>query len=387
MTEPESIESMTANADSLLAACSSRASAARREIAEVMETLSGSWRGRLTDRQRAQIGNMLRRLVSEVEAALHGGLVAALERRDDMRQDRVADFAAAPTGDAYEYLAAGGALLDSSLVEAALHRMLERALESELRPSIADPWRADDDTGGLRTAPAGRAFDQLPGEPLRDHLVDRAGRTDGYGEPVIRLDDLDPALVARLHWRLAALLRARAGAVLDCRPSALDVEIQRTVGAILDSAAERAQAPSAAARAVDVLARDRALDGGLALDILRRADVPLFFAVFARISGLRPLLVHRLVFDPDGLGLAIAARAAGMPADQVGAIYRITRHSRITAQADAPDDIAGLIAIFDRISAEDAARVCDYWRLPPEYLEAIWHVDKADRLDIAPRST
>jgi hypothetical protein len=363
---------VTASADALQAACSSRATAARREVAEVMGTLSGSWRGRLTDRQRAQIGNMLRRLVGEVEATLHGGFIAALERRDDVRRDRVADFAAVPSGDAYEHLTASGALLDSSLVEAALHRMLEHALESELRPSTTDPWRADTDAGGLRASTAGRVFDQLPGEPLRDYVVDRAGRTDGYGEPVIRLDDLDPALIARLHWRLAALLRARVGAALDCPPSALDAEIQRTVRAILDIAAERAQIPSAAARVVDALARNRTLDGGLALDILRRADVPLFFAVFARITGLRPLLVHRLVFDPDGLGLAIAARAAGMSADQVGAIYRFTRHARMTAPADAPDDIARLIAIFSRIATEDAARVCDYWRLPPEYLEAVW---------------
>jgi hypothetical protein len=101
--------------------------------------------------------------------------------------------------------------------------------------------------------------------------------------------------------------------------------------------------------------------------------------VFARITGLRPLLVHRLVLDPDGLGLAIAARAVGMSVDQVGAIYRITRHSRMTAPAEAPDEVAGLIAIFERIAAEDAARVCDYWRLPPEYLEAVWQVGNAGR--------
>lgn len=377
MTESGPNDDAIASPDALLAACSRRAAETRREVAEVAEALSGSWRGRLTDRQRAQIGNMLRRLIGEVEATLHSGLVAALERRDDLRPDIVTDFAGVPEGGAYEHLVARGTLLDSALVEAALHRMLEHALESELRPSIIDPWHVEPETSPLHASPAGRALDQMAGEPLRDYMVDRTGLTDGYGEPVIRLDDLDPALVARLHWRLAALLRMRAAAVLECRPSELDAEIQRSVQSTIDAAADRTRGLSAVARAAEALSRSRTLDGELLLDILRRADVPLFFAVFARLTGLRPALVRRLAFDPDGLGLAIASRAVRMTADQFAALYRITRHARTSARAEAADNIDRQVEMFNRITAENAARVCDYWRLPSEYLDAVWRVGRA----------
>ena len=374
MTEPGSIEGVTANPDALLAACRQRAAEARREVAQVAAALSGPSHGILTDRQRAQIGNMLRRLVGEIDSALCNGFVAALERRDDLRRDAVADFGASAPGGAYERLAAGGTILDSSLIEAALHRVLEHALEGELRPSVVDAWQTDSDAGTLRVPLAGRWSDRLLGEPLRDYMVDRAGRTDGYGEPVIRFEDLEPALVTRLHWRLAALLRARAAVALDYGPAGFDAEIQRAVRAALDANAERARGPSAAVRAAEALARESTFDGTLMIDILRRAEVPLFFAVFARMTGLRPTLVRRLVFEPDGLGLAIAARAVGMSADQLVAVYRMTRHARAPARVSASDDAGRLARVFNRIAAEDAARVCDYWRLPQDYLEAVWRV-------------
>lgn len=371
MTELGSIEGISVDPDTLLAACSGRAAETRREIAETVEALSGGGRGRLTDRQRAQIGNMLRRLVDEVEAAMLGGFVATLDQRDDLCLDAVADFAAALSGGSYDEIITGGKLLDPALIEAALHRMFEHALERELRPSIIDLWRAVSDTRSSRAPAAGGAFEQLSSESMRDYMVDRAARTDCYGDPVLRLDDLAPPLVARLHWRLAALLRVRAAAALDCRPSALDADIQRTVRTMLD-AAERIHQPSAAMRAAEALAHERALDAGLVLDVLRRADVPLFFALFMRLTGLRAALARRLVFDVDGLGLAIAARAAGISADELAAIWRLTRHARMAAHLDASDNTDGLVATFNRIAVEDAVQVCDYWRLEPDYLDAVW---------------
>lgn len=45
---------------------------------------------------------------------------------------------------------------------------------------------------------------------------------------------------------------------------------------------------------------------------LREGEVPLFIALFAKVSKLREYLIQRLVFEPGGEGLAIACRAIGM---------------------------------------------------------------------------
>lgn len=376
MVEQASIDRVTADPDTLLAACRQRAAAARHEVVQIAGALSGHRGATLTDRQRAQIGNMLRRLVGEIEATLSNGFTAAIERRDDLGRDALADFVTMPPAGTYEQLAAHATMLDPPLVEAALHRMLEHALETDLRPSVADAWHAGRETDSDRTALTARWSERLAGESLRDYMVDRAGRTDGYGEPVLRLADLDPAMTATLYWHLAAMLRRRAAAAFDRHPLDFDREIQRLVQGALETVAERTRVPSAAARAVEALAREQAPDGALAVEALSRAEIPLFFAVFARLTGLRQSLLRRLVFDADGLGFAIAARAAGLAADQFVAAYRMTRHGRARAQLAVPDDSGRIAALFERISARDATRVCDYWRLPPAYLEAVWRASQ-----------
>ena len=377
MTDQGVFEAAKPEADTLLAACRQRAAEARREIAQVTEALAGTWRGPLTDRQRAQVGNMLGRLLAGIEATLRQELAARLETREDLPRESVAAFGFASSADAHERLAKSGLLLEPALVEAALHRVFEHMLETALRPSVADPWQPYGDVAAVPALAAAGADDRALDDALAGYLVERAQRADSYGEPVLRLDELNDTLVERLHWRVAALLRGRSAAIFAVAPGSLDGEVQQAVRAALEAFAQRVTDRSATARAATALAQAGALDGALLLDVLRHAEVPLFLGLFAALARLRPRLLRRLVFEPEGIGLAVAARCGGLTADQLAAIFRLTRHARAPARAGPADDVPRLVALFGRIDAETAAQVRAYWRLPADYLDALWRVGAA----------
>jgi hypothetical protein len=268
--------------------------------------------------------------------------------------------------------------------------MFEHRLEAALRPSVADTWHsgAGPESGDqLVAALMGDARDRQLADRLNSYVVERTRRTDGYGEPMLRFEELGAGVMERLHWHVAVLLCEDATARLGAASRFLDVEMQRVVNVELDSIAAHAAGESPMAQAVDAIEAAGALDGALVVETLRHAEVPLFLALLARLTRLRPSLLRRLIFEPDGFSLAILARAVGLGAEQLDTIFALTRHARAPARAFTAGDSARLAALFGRIDIEDAGQVWAHWRMDRRYLDALWRLQDAGRTDRAAGAT
>src|SRR5581483_2120340 len=113
----------------------------------------------------------------------------------------------------------------------------------------------------------------------------------------------------------------------DLEPIAQDEAARRETGERGKAAAELAHS----------LGEGRQLTPRLLMQTLRRGEVPLFEAMLAEMSALRPELIHRLCYEPGGQGLAIISRAVGLSREEFASVYLLTRKARPGTAADPAD--------------------------------------------------
>jgi hypothetical protein len=104
---------------------------------------------------------------------------------------------------------------------------------------------------------------------------------------------------------------------------------------------------------------------------LQDGEVRLFIAMFRRITGVPNKLVMKMLFDPDGTGLAIACKAASLGKSTFSSIFACSRKARSGADKGLRRDIRNLLGLYDRVSQEAAKKVVGRWRRNIGYRDAI----------------
>jgi uncharacterized protein (DUF2336 family) len=142
----------------------------------------------------------------------------------------------------------------------------------------------------------------------------------------------------------------------------------------LAGAAEAAVAdqppPSPSQLLIDKLHAGGQLGVGFLVKSLREGQIELFELGFAKISGLRPKLMRRIIYEPGGETLALACRAIKLDRAVFLAILHLTRHAR-------DDRVAGRTAqrdfskFYDRLEPDHARRILQKWLRNPGYLAAL----------------
>src|SRR3546814_18024894 len=81
---------------------------------------------------------------------------------------------------------------------------------------------------------------------------------------------------------------------------------------------------------------------------LRRGDIPQFEAVLSRISGLRPQLVGRMVYERGGEALATICMAASMSKRNFAAIFLLSREAWPEPETVGAQEVAHALSFFHR---------------------------------------
>ncbi len=345
----------------------------------IARALFGNERGGLTDRERALMTCLLRRLVEDAEAAIRRALAARARQAqaDGSNAPPVRHFA--PSAEIFTRIAATGMLQDQALIEAVRHRMSEFQLERAIRKRLGGHWSGAEagDDSSIVAVLAGESG-QFVRDRLNNYLVARAARVDSYENPMLSLNDLETEAVQRLCWNVAAVLRLSNREQAEKAEPPIDAILeQATLDALAELEGNEAR-NSRAAQAADALADAGRLDGALVVEALRRGEVQLSVAMFCRLSGMRLALVYRLIFESGGTGLAVACRAVGMSRTDFGDFYLLTRNAQIAAGAAAGGEMKNVVTWYDRLAPDEAEKVAAYWRRPPEYLHALWRQQQAE---------
>lgn len=335
----DSLEIGGSSKDSVWAAALDRALVRRRRVRDLGLALGGTGgEAALSERDRALLSGILAKL----QAAVRQSLAAAVaEHRDDAAWP-IAGLGSPnglpPRPDQALFRIDG-------LVERALHRAMGHRLSLHRRAA-------------LEGFGEGGAVDALLKSPLaavaaaaKIYLVDEARRVDGYGEPLLKLSDLDAAQRRSLLWRGAAGLRLDRPGLGD--PAALDRDLETAVRALArDGDAEAASRPSLALAAA--LEAERAANPDFPVEILREGEVALFEAVIVVASGVDSPTVGSLLYDPDPTDFALLCQAAGWTAKTIDSLCGL-----LGVPAPAP------------VPAEAAERMLDYWRRDRAYRDAL----------------
>jgi hypothetical protein len=109
----------------------------------------------------------------------------------------------------------------------------------------------------------------------------------------------------------------------------------------------------------------------LLIQLLRQGEVPLFEALFARMSGVRVRLLRRLLFEPGGEALAIVSRAIGVDKSDFATIFMLTRRAHASDRVTNPRDLSKVLEFYDRLKPDVSKKVLSRWQRTSEYLNAL----------------
>jgi len=348
-------------------------SAERRQL--LAETISDLFNGKkrvLTDRERALMFDILRKMLHNAEMAVRRIVSEQLADVPDAPRDLVKMLANDEIEVAYFVLRDSPVLQEQDLIEVIRHRTLEHQLAIAVRESV--PEKVSDElvkageesviTSLLKNSGAKISLATM------EYLVEESKRVDAFQEPMLRREDLDPKLAQRMYLWVSAALRQYIVENFDVDKNALDDLLEKNA---------REQATDAGESKTEKLAEEIDKSGlGVAkmmIRALKDGEVFLFEAMFRRLTGLHTTLIKRILFEPGGEGLAVACKASEISTGDFSTIFSLSRMSRPAVDPIDHEGIQRVLAFYDRLTTAAARDVVSRWRRDIDYQKAIHEVE------------
>ena len=351
--------------------------ASRRALLSTVTDLFGERPEVLTERERALMSDILSKLLREVEIAVRRDLAAQLAETPDMPQNLLLALGKEDTDLVCSTLMKAEVLHDPDLIEIVVHRTLQHQLAIAMR-RLASAETAD----GLLESNNADVIKTLLEDPnpkvseaTMDYLVEESRRVDSYQEPLVKRESLSPELARRLNLWVAAALRTCILERFDVDPVRLDDLLLKVVEHL--GPEEPGQDPvrirwrGAADTLASRLDSETQATPQRLINILRDGEVSLFEAVLGRMTGLEPPRLQRVIYESGGRGLAIVCRATGIEKPVFASLFLLSRKGRPSEKVSDPQEVAQVMALFDRIDPDAAKHVLQWWRRDWAYQDAI----------------
>jgi uncharacterized protein (DUF2336 family) len=333
-------------------------------------------RGRsLTEEERRLMIEILRQLSHEIEMAVRVQLAEQLAKSKNANHDLAVMLANDAIEVAYPILLECDVLKDVDLIEVVKQRMQQHRLAVAIRANInEDVCRALADSQdqvvitAMLSNPTARIGEELLGE-----LSQRSRFDDGLHAPVLHRAELPRALAERMYFWVSAALRRHIGERFSIDVDSLDRGIAAAVEATLAADQDSDPKTASAQRLVDKLYDAGELSPTFLIKSLREGQTGLFELAFAKLAGLRPILMRRILYEPGGEALSVVCRALGIDRAVFLSIFHMTRHARRDLGLDEPF-APKLKRFFDGLLPDNARRILDKWRRDPAFLAALMQV-------------
>jgi uncharacterized protein (DUF2336 family) len=371
------------DSDALLQMARDKSAAGRQALAATVAGLFLDRDDALSDRERALFGEILHRLVHDVELSLRRHLAERLAGRADAPHGLVVALANDAIEVARSILVRSEILGDAELIEIVRHRTLEHQLAIAMRRSVSEP--VSDALIEEGAPDVIRTLLENPNAAISaaamEYLVEQSKRIDAYQNPLLARPELSPALARRLYWWVSTALRERILARFEIDPATLDETLEQTVSALVPAAPAEPDNPRKNLELAARLAANGEITPRLLVQTLRQGEVALFEALFATLAKIRLALAGRLLFEPGGEGLAIACRAIGIEAPVFASIFVLSRRARPLDAPPLPGDVSRVIRFYNSLRRSDAEALLRKWRRQSEPTAAIRRLDERMRVD------
>jgi uncharacterized protein (DUF2336 family) len=333
----------------------------------------------LTDRERALMSEILRKLIADVELSVRQALAERLSELADPPHDLILTLARDEIDVARPILLRSNMLQDLELVEIVRHRGLEHqmaiALRRSLSEDVSDALVSVGNTDIIRTLllnPSARISLNT-----MEYLVEQSRRFDIFQEPLLHREEMTPTLARRMFEFVSQALREFILGQWNFDPSVLDPVMAPTIDALVTNQGDQngTKADELAAN----LAAEDALTPELMIATLKGGEVALFIAMFARLCGIAAPIARRMLFEAEGDSLCIACKASGIAKPYFASIYVLSRSGASGAPHPSLADMAGLLGLYDRVSESAAIALLQKWQNDPTFLDAMWQTEPSVR--------
>ncbi|MDQ7248888.1 DUF2336 domain-containing protein [Dongia sedimenti] len=364
------------SAEQLISLARQKSDQAREQLFEAMGDVFLERNTVLTLQERALITDILEKLIREVSREIRRKLAVKLAEAPGTPRELAVLLANDEIDIASPVLIRSKVLEDADLIEIVRNRstqhLLAIAMRRDLSTAVADALVESGEKDVIRTLLENQ--DAHISRATMAYLVEQSKAVDEFQEPLVKRRDLPGDLARRMCLWVSAAIRQSLLERFSIDVDKLDDSLEP----IAREEAERLQEadPDAAGALAQALGEGRKLTPRLLMQTLRRGEVPLFEAMLAEMSGLRPALIRRLCYEPGGQGLAVVARGIGLSREEFASIYLLTRKARPGGMSLDPADLGRALEFFDRINHGNAATVIGRWRRDPDYLYAIRSVEE-----------
>lgn len=349
-----------------------KSAASRARLASTISDLFSDRGDALTERERALMGDILRRVLGEIEASVRRQVAKALADDANLPRDLMLFLANDTIEVAYPILVRSRLLEDTDLVEVIRNRTYEHQLAIANRHHVSEAVSDVLVQTGRREVIQDllRNGDAAISQATMEYLVEQSRRVDSYQEPIVRRADLPEPLAKRMFLWVSAALRthivdsfALSSNVVD---DLLEQAAREGLAATLEEGARR---PSE--KLAERLARHNAITAELLISALHDGEISLFVSLFARRAGMRAPLVKRMLFEPGGEGLAVTCKALGFTRKDYSVIFLLSRKARPENARTFKRDHESALAFHDRVPDTVAAAVLRRWQRDEDYLKAL----------------
>ncbi len=347
--------------------------AGRMALAETISDLFLQRGCTLTERERTLMFSILRQMIHDAEMSVRRAVSAQLAERDDAPRDLIQRLANDEIEVAYPILTKSTVLHDTDLIEVIQHRTLEHQLAIAIRQSVSELI-----SGALVQTGNENVISTLLensnakiSDVTMEYLVDEAKRVDTFQEPILRRHDLNPRLAKRMFMWVSAALRQYILENSGLSQTDTDDLLEKAALDEIDAVTSPERPKRKAEDLVAELDTQGKVTPDLLVQTLSEGEVGLFMAMFRQFTGLRELLVMRLVFEPGGEGLAIACKAVRIDSEDFSSIFALSRKARPGSDTTLKRDSRKILAFYDHITEDAAKEVVRRWRRDVDYLAAI----------------
>jgi uncharacterized protein (DUF2336 family) len=351
-----------------------RSIAGRERLAEHIGDLCAGEQSKLTEQERDLISEILKKLLNDFELPIRERLSHRLAKSRSAPHDLIVSLANDRIEVAKPVLMESRLLGDPDLIGIVHHRgrqhQIAVACRRNLSEAVTDALVEEGDEDVIKTLLENE--DARISEATMTYLVEESKRVDSFQEPLVNRPDLPPELAKKLYWWVAAALRSRILENFEIHPNELDDAMEAAVGDLSSGQPGESENAAKETTAADALAKAIAakapITADLMLKVLRRGEIPLFESLFSEASGLKAPMLHRVLYDMGGEGLAIVCRALQMPKQGFATIFMLTRSD---GEVMKPRDLSRATKLFDSVSTTDALAVLKSWQRDPDYQDAI----------------
>lgn len=336
----------------------------RRVLLEGISDLFISTRQDVSEDESALMGDILNRLVHDVEMTVRRSLAERLAEVGDAPHELITTLANDEIDVAAPILSRSGVLQDSDLIEIARHRTMEHMMAVSRRDAISEEVsdalvdNGDDDV--IETLLDNH--NAMISRRAISYLANESQRVDQFQKPLLTRPDLPAELAYEMFDWVSGALRQHILTSYDVDESLVDDIIADTKKTALDAEQDDPRG-NEAAKLVLRLEKAGILTESFLVQTLRDGRIDVFITALATKSGIDLKTARRIFFDRGEEGLAISCKASGFDRSTFASLLLLRRKSTERGAPMAPTALEKLMSMYDTITERNARRVLRFWNV------------------------